>query len=256
VYTFYSKKAGKWIGIHAEAKGLEQQALPAGMTTPVPAEFVDSDEVLAEVRKHGFKRSGDTLLGLMLVGDRNLKTGVYWCAASEADVTPEMWLKSWCVDPKSGKFVARLAGGGVAAPAAKPADETTTAVSPVDPSKCGGFGASDAAAHLGLPASQVTGKTEKVAENEWRCTYTAGAGKVLTFTIAAAKTVKEAQARMDQYRSTLGDDYTEISLDDDGVWANASGTFTVRKGNVTVHTLQPADKAKQVKLAKAVLDRF
>jgi hypothetical protein len=181
---------------------------------------------------------------------------VYWCAAAEPDLTPELWLKSWCVDPKTGKFVARLAGGGVGAQTPKPEADKPAAALALDPSKCGGFTAADAATHLGVPASQVKPKADKLADNEWRCTYTAGGGKAVSFTIAPAKSAKEADAQMQQYRTKLGDDYTEISLGDDGVWTKATATFTVRKGNVTVRTSQPADKLKQVQLAKSVLEKF
>jgi len=68
----------------------------------------------------------------------------------------------------------------------------------IDPSKCGGFTAADAAPHLGAAASQVKASAEKASGDEWKCSYSAG-GKTLAFTIAAAKSVKEAQTRLEKY---------------------------------------------------------
>jgi hypothetical protein len=256
VYQFHSAKTGRWIGVHAGPKGLERQDLPAGLKAPVPQDFVDSDKALDAARKAGFKKSGDTLLVLALVADPSLKTGVYWCATGQADMTtkPELRVRSWCVDPKSGKFVARLSGGATAA--AKPAAKAP-AVFALDPSKCGGFTAADAAPHLGAAAAQVKTAAEKTGADEWKCSYTAG-GKTLGFTIAAAKSAKEAQARLEKYTATLKDDYTEIMLNNgaEGVWSNAAGTLTVRRGNVIVRTLPPLGKVPQAKLADAVVGKL
>jgi len=258
IYQFYSPKANKWIGVHAGAKALERQDLPVGLKTPVPQDFVDSDKALDAARKGGFKSSGDTLLSLQVVGDPSIKTGVYWCATGAADMTttPELRVRSWCVDPKSGKFVARLAGGTTAA-AAKPAPAKAPGVFALDPAQCGGFTAADAAPHLGAAAGQVKAAKEKAAGDEWKCSYAAG-GKTMAFTIAAAKSVKQAEARMEKYTATLKDDYTEIMLNHgaEGVWSNASGTLTVRRGNVIVRTLPPLAKVPQAKLADAVVGKF
>ena len=255
-YTFYSPKTGKWLGISIEAAGLDSLSLPAGLKVPVPDQFVDSDKVLQEVAKHGYKKSGDTMVQLN-VYYHGIKPGVYWCATRSVDMPASAAAlpKSWCVDPASGKFVARLEGGSTQAPqAAKPAPESTFTV---DLSKCGGFAAADAAPHLGVSAAQVKTETAKVSDAEWKCTFSAG-GKALAFTITAAPSVKEAQARIAKYSKTLKDDYTELSLSKgaEGVWSNASSTLTVRRGNIIVRTLQPAEKLKQVKLADSVAAKF
>ncbi|HEX9184523.1 MAG TPA: hypothetical protein VF876_14805 [Burkholderiales bacterium] len=257
VYQFHSPKTGKWIGVHAGAKGLERQDLPAGMKTPLPQDFVDSDKALDAARNGGFKKSGDTLLVLALVADPSVKTGVYWCATGKADMIsePVLRVRSWCVDPKSGNFVARLAGGAATA-ASKPAP-AAPGMFAIDPAKCGGFTAADAAPHLGAPAAQVKTASEKGSGDEWKCSYSAG-GKTLTFTIAAAKSVKEAESRMDKYTATLKDDYTEMILNHgaEGVWSNAANALTVRRGNVIVRTLPPLAKVPQAKLANDVVGKF
>lgn len=258
VYTFYSKKSGMWIAYDVGPKGLEPTKLPSGLKAAVPDNFIDSDKVLPEVSKHGFKKSGDTLLQLNVVYDKNVKPGVYWCATSVADLTPKMGARSWCVDPKTGKFVARLAGGAISTPAAKPVPSKSGGMFAVNLSKCGGFAAADAAGHLGVPAAQVKATAEKVSNNEWKCSFAAGGGKVLVFTISSAASVKDAEAGIEKYRKTLGDNYTEIMLNNDaeGYWSNASSTLTVRRGNIIVRTLKPADKVKQAKLADSVVAKF
>ncbi len=254
-YTFYSQKSGKWIGFHAGPGGLESTAIPAGFRVKVPDEFVDSDKVLPEVGKQGFKKGGDTLLQLNVVYDWNIKPGVYWCATGAADFTPPAGPKSWCVDPKTGKFVARLGGGAQKPQATKPA--AAVGMFTVDLSKCGGFSAADAAGHLGVAAAQVKTNAAKMSDTEWKCTF-AGGGKALEFTISSAPSVKEAEARIAQYRNTLKDDYTELTMNNgtEGVWSNASSTLTARRGNVIVRTLKPAGKLGQAKLADSVAAKF
>lgn len=258
IYQFHSPKTGKWISVYTGKKGLERDDLPVGLKTPLPQDFVDSDKALDAARKGGFKKSGDTLLALHFVADPSVKAGVYWCATGEQDLisAPVVSVRSWCVDPKSGTFVARLSGGAAAAKAAA-AKPAAAGVFAIDPSKCGGFTAADAAPHLGAPAAQVKASSEKAGGDEWKCSYTAG-GKTLAFTIAAAKSVKEAESRMDKYTATLKDDYTEMILNHgaEGVWSNAANTLTVRRGNVIVRTLPPLAKVPQAKLANAVVAKF
>jgi hypothetical protein len=258
IYQFHSPKANKWISVYTGKKGLERDDLPVGLKTPLPQDFVDSDKALDAARKGGFKKSGDTLLALHFVADPSLKAGVYWCATGEQDLVsaPVVSVRSWCVDPNSGTFVARLSGGAAAAKAAA-AKPASAGVFAIDPSKCGGFTAADAAPHLGAPAAQVKASSEKAGGDEWKCSYTAG-GKTLAFTIAAAKSVKEAESRMDKYTATLKDDYTEMLLkhDAEGIWSNAAGTLTVRRGNVIVRTLPPLAKVPQAKLANDVVGKF
>ena len=57
---------------------------------------------------------------------------------------------------------------------------------------------------------------------------------------------------------TLKDDYTEMLLkhDAEGIWSNAAGTLTVRRGNVIVRTLPPLAKVPQAKLANDVVGKF
>ena len=262
VYTFYSKKAKKWAGFHAGAKGLERVDLPAGLTVPLPSQFVDSDAVLTEVRKHGFQKSGSTLLSLMMQRDPSLGDGVYWCAAGEADLSVELGMRGYCVDPSTGKFVARMTGRAVQPPpAAKPPSaQGQTAgggIEGLDPAQCGGFSPEDAAAILGIPSGSLRRRVERAKGGLWTCSFAAGdRGNQVLFTIAVAKSPVEAAAEMEKYRNRLGDNYTDLmGLGDEGVWTEVNRTVTYRKQNVTVQVQQPPDKIQQLRVVQAFFGR-
>jgi hypothetical protein len=156
-----------------------------------------------------------------------------------------------------------------AGPAAAQGNKTYT----LDMTKCAGFTAADAAKVLGLPASKLTAKTEKIAPNLWRCSFITSDGKGLSYSVTIAPDVKNAAAEMEQLRSNLEvaaetapfknklpkGAYSEISgpgLGDETVWTDVNGTFTVRKGNVILQVLMPAGKVEQVKAAQAFLATF
>ncbi|MBE0618558.1 MAG: hypothetical protein IH608_11635, partial [Proteobacteria bacterium] len=265
VYTFYAKKAKKWAGFHAGPQGLERVELPAGLTEPLPAAFVDSDAVLTEVRKHGFQKQGKALLSLMPQRDPNLKPGVYWCAAGEADLSVEQGMRGYCVDPATGKFVARMAGGTISAPStAQPAASTKEGpagggggvLAGLDPAQCGGFSAADAAAILEVPAGGLTRRVEQVHGSLWSCSFAAKDGKQVLFSIEVAKGAAEAAEDMEQYRNHLGDNYSDLmGLGDEGVWTEVNQTVTYRKQNVTIQVQQPPEKIPQLKVVKAFFDK-
>jgi hypothetical protein len=262
VYTFYSKKAKKWAGFQAGPQGIERVDLPGGLTEPLPAVFVDSDAVLAEVRKHGFQKQGTALVSLMLQRDPNLKTGVYWCAAGEGDVSMEHGMQGYCVDPGTGKFVARMAGGAISTPAAAPPAASTKqgaagggggVLAGLDPAQCGGFSAGDAAAILQVPAGALTRRVEQVHDSLWNCSFaTKDGAKQVLFSIEVAKGADEAAAEMEQYRNHLGDNYSDLmGLGDEGVWTEVNQTVTYRKQNVTIQVQQPPGKIPQLKVVQA-----
>jgi hypothetical protein len=224
---------------------------------------VDSDAVLAEVRKHGFKKQGDTLLVLMPQRDADLKPGVYWCAASGADVSAERGMRGFCVHPATGKFVARMAGQPAPPPRAsarspEPERPATGGVrAGQDPAQCGGFSAADAAAILGVPASSVPRRAERVNGNLWTCSFgSAKGGPHVVFTIEVAKNAAEAAAQMERYRHRLRDDYSDLmGLGDEGVWTEVNRTVTYRKQNVTIQVQQPPDKLMQLRVVKALFEK-
>lgn len=257
VYTFHSRKSGTWAGFHAGAKGLERVDLPSGFTQPVPPEFVDSDRVLAEVRKNGFSRSGDTLVTLLLQADPKIKTGVYWCVASEKDVSIELGMRGYCVDPASGRFVAKLAGRPAATPPKPAPAAKSRGLLSVDLARCGGFGAAEAAAVLGAPADKIVSAAKETGAGRGTCSFSAPGGAGIVFAISVWRSEAEAEAEMARQRKGLNDNYSDImGLADDGIWTEVDGSFTGRKGNVTIRVTQPADKLPKLKVAKAFFERL
>lgn len=253
-YTFHSPKSGKWAGFHAGPQGIERVELPAGFTQPVPSDFVDSDRVLAEVRKNGFTKSGDTLATLVLQAAPNLKTGVYWCVASQKDVSIEQGMRGYCVEPASGKFVAKLAGrpAGPPPPAARGRGPLS-----VDLARCGGFGAAEAATVLGVPADKVVAANKESGPGRGTCSFSAPGGAGIVLAVSVWKSEAEAVAEMERQRLSLKENYSDImGLADDGVWTEVDGSFTGRKGNVTIKVTQPAEKILKLKTAKTFFDRL
>ena len=143
-----------------------------------------------------------------------------------------------------------------------------------DLAACAGFTAKDAAPFLGVPPERVVAKAEKVHAALWMCSFGAGtAGKQVAFSLEVAKDPKAAAAQMEQYRADLETAagtkpfkdklpqgaWSEILGDgvgDENVWTDVNGSFTARKGNVTVQVTQPADKLEKIKVGRAVLAKL
>ena len=141
----------------------------------------------------------------------------------------------------------------------------------LDMTKCAGFTSQDAAQILGLPASKLAAKTEKMAPELWSCSFSASDGKGVSFSVSIAKDAKKAATEMERLRNNLEvaawttpfknrlpqGAYSEISgIGEESVWTDVNGTLTVRKGNITVQVLMPAGKMEQIKVARAFLAKF
>jgi hypothetical protein len=141
----------------------------------------------------------------------------------------------------------------------------------LDMTRCAGFTPQDAAQILGVAASKLTAKTEKMASDLWSCSFSAPDGKGVAFSISIAKDAKKAAMEMDRLRNNLEvaagtapfknklpkGAYSEISgLGEESVWTDVNGTLTVRKGNITIQVLMPAGKMEQIKVVQAFLAKF
>ncbi len=148
---------------------------------------------------------------------------------------------------------------------------TAGAASAADPADCAGFSAAKAAAFLGVPAAQVQRKIEKTGGSLYLCSYAAGkAATSIAFSVEVAANAKKAAQELERYRENLmvagatapfkdrlpKGAYSDIvGVGDEGVWTDVNGTFTVRKGNLTLQVTMPAGKLEQLKLAQAVLGK-
>jgi len=139
-----------------------------------------------------------------------------------------------------------------------------------DMNNCAGFTAADAGKILGLPASAVTAKTEKIHATLWMCTFSAGT-RYVTFSVALAKSAEEAAADMERYRENLElaattapfkdslpkGAWSEISpLGEENTWTDVNHTLSVRQGNVTIQVQMPQGKLEQIKVAEAFLKKL
>jgi hypothetical protein len=139
-----------------------------------------------------------------------------------------------------------------------------------DMNNCAGFTAADAGKILGLPASAITAKTQKLHATLWMCMFSAGTRSV-SFSVALAGSAEEAAADMARYRENLEftaetppfkdslpkGAWSEISpLGDENTWTDVNHTLSARQGNVTIQVQAPADKLKQIEVAEAFLKKL
>lgn len=140
-----------------------------------------------------------------------------------------------------------------------------------DGADCGGFGANEAAVWLKAPAAQVTREVTKSGD-KWQCSFAVGkAAPAIAFSVAIAPSAKRAQDDLDRYRDDLSSAgssarwkgklpngiYADLfGTGDEAVWTDMDGSFTVRRDNVTVRFTLPKGKEEQVRLGKALVERF
>lgn len=104
-YFFYSQKAKKWYNVTAGAAGV-QGFEGSGPMNAITIDFVDSDRVLEEVKKNGFKASGNIGMYLAYASDKNMKWGLYWYVIDDKDPA----YARFYVDPRTGKFLGKSGG--------------------------------------------------------------------------------------------------------------------------------------------------
>jgi len=158
---------------------------------------------------------------------------------------------------------------GIAILAAAVVPQALASVS--DGTDCGGFTAADAAAWLKAPAVQVERAVSR-AGDRWVCSFAVGkAPPAIAFSLSVASSARRAADELDRYRDELaamGETpawknklprgvYSDMfGAGDEAVWTDINGTYTVRRGNVTVRVTLPKDKDNQVQLGKAVVEKF
>ncbi len=112
-YDFRSPKTGGCARIMIIAGTKSQtKAYPRCSTRkPISTNFIDSPAAIAEARKSGFKPGDVISVILDRRRDNAIRERECWAVSSDYDFDEKKSvIRGWCVDPKTGKFVARLAG--------------------------------------------------------------------------------------------------------------------------------------------------
>lgn len=112
-YDFLSPTTGKCARIMIVGGG-EPRTQDYGTCTPpktIPTGFVDSPVAVAEAAKAGFKLDDISQAYVVHMIDNAIPERDCWVLHSAADFDQaRSVMRGWCIDPKTGKFVARLAG--------------------------------------------------------------------------------------------------------------------------------------------------
>jgi hypothetical protein len=174
---------------------------------------------------------------------------------------------------------------GCGGPAAETASPGGTAASPAQTktsgrvvgaeakARCGGFGAAQAAEALGVAATAVTEHSQDITPTSRGCSFSAGDGKTVEFSLSLDRSVDDAERALASLRETYmiagraqesatgkpveGGAYTDIlDLGDEAVWSVTNTALTVRYRNLTILVTLPSDKRMQVAVARKILERL
>jgi hypothetical protein len=138
-----------------------------------------------------------------------------------------------------------------------------------DKINCSTFTADDAAAILGVPATEIQLDAQELYAGNYLCGYKVESSeKMVSFNISLAKSGQDAANDMAQYRQHLDiakntkpfkdnlakGAYSDISgIGDDALWTDVNGTLMVRKGNLSLQVQLPKEKEAQLKVAQRFL---
>ena len=116
-YDFQSKKTRTCARVMVLAIGrvTTQDFGECTLAKPIATTFVDSPAAMAGAKAGGFQAGEEISLVLNHRSDKNLNPSreCWRISSPEHDFDKKKSvMRSWCVDPKSGKFVTRLAGEG------------------------------------------------------------------------------------------------------------------------------------------------
>lgn len=115
-YAFQSKKTRTCARVLVLAAKVTMQDLgDCTLAKPIATTFVDSPAAMAGAKAGGFQAGEEIGLVLNHGRDKNLNPSreCWRISSPEHDFDKKKSvMRSWCVDPKSGKFVTRLAGEG------------------------------------------------------------------------------------------------------------------------------------------------
>jgi len=107
-YTFYSPKTKQWRLFQLGVAGFVQRDVPSAPSTPIPAEFLDSDEAMAYAIKGGYKPQEENLMLLGGYQAKRIPEGIYWTVGRAEQRTGPSSAKGYLIDALTGKLVGRL----------------------------------------------------------------------------------------------------------------------------------------------------
>jgi hypothetical protein len=138
--------------------------------------------------------------------------------------------------------------------------------------RCAGYGASQAAEFLAVPAAVIEPRFEQVTPTTRGCgfVYRADPTRVVTFSITREDSVDEAKDSFASYRDTVtissrvqqsatGDKPAEgayvdiLGVGDEAVWSHTNGSLTARRANLTIMVMRPDDRKQQAAVAQKVI---
>jgi hypothetical protein len=136
----------------------------------------------------------------------------------------------------------------------------------IDFDSCGGFTVATAAKVLAIPADQIADHSEQL---DWgkQCSFAprndASAQDSVSFLLSRDDSVDAATLAFAQLRDHAGIADATIAnqashavqgLGDEALWVAANDSLYVRVGDVTVTITLPNDEARQIKVARALLE--
>jgi hypothetical protein len=137
---------------------------------------------------------------------------------------------------------------------------------------CAGFSVEDAAAVLGIPASEIEQSSQDIHETLRMCSYVRRADlNGVSFSLATNESVDEAVSGMASGREMAGlakgsiDAVTGTSsgappleeiegIGDEAYWMEVNGTLNVRVNNVEIQVQGPSDREQQKAVARKVVE--
>ena len=151
--------------------------------------------------------------------------------------------------------------------------QSPTTVYPMEvANRCAGFGASQAAEFLAVPAGEIEPRFEQVTPTTRGCgfLYRGDPSRVVSFSITREDSIDEAKHSFASYRDTVtigsrvqqsatGDKPAEgayvdiLGVGDEAVWSHTNGSLAVRRANLTIMVMRPDDRKQQAAVAQKVI---
>ena len=143
-------------------------------------------------------------------------------------------------------------------------------VSPAAVSACGGFTLEDAAAILGVPASELEDRSDTSSEKLTLCSFLRkGSAEGIGFYLSVSDTVERAvvemeqgrgmaeiaQTTIDQVTGTESQEAAQVSVNgvgEDAYFMEVNGTFNARVGNVQIQVFHLEDRESMKEVGRRV----